>query len=47
MSDTKERLERWRGKGKPIGRDQARRVLADGVEACPYCSPDTALGMPG
>ncbi|MEU6895904.1 DUF6233 domain-containing protein [Streptomyces sp. NPDC046557] len=35
------------GKGKPIDRDQARRMLADGVEPCPYCGPDTALGMPG
>ncbi|MFF1560829.1 DUF6233 domain-containing protein [Streptomyces sp. NPDC058279] len=35
------------GKGKPIGREQARRMLADGVEACPYRGPDTALGMPG
>ncbi|MFJ6722250.1 DUF6233 domain-containing protein [Streptomyces sp. NPDC091259] len=29
----------------PIDRDQARRMLADGAEPCPYCSPDTALGM--
>ncbi|MFJ6722243.1 DUF6233 domain-containing protein [Streptomyces sp. NPDC091259] len=35
------------GKGKPINRDQARRMLAEGVDPCPYCSPDTSLGMPG
>ncbi|THA47107.1 DUF6233 domain-containing protein [Streptomyces sp. A1136] len=35
------------GKGKPINRDQARRMLADGVDPCPYCSPDASLGMPG
>ncbi|MFJ6722679.1 DUF6233 domain-containing protein [Streptomyces sp. NPDC091259] len=35
------------GKGKPIDRDQGRRLLAEGVEACPYCGPDTALGMSG
>ncbi|WP_327280787.1 MULTISPECIES: DUF6233 domain-containing protein [unclassified Streptomyces] len=26
--------------------DQARRALAEGVQACPHCRPDTALGMP-
>ncbi|WP_406368161.1 DUF6233 domain-containing protein [Streptomyces sp. NBC_01546] len=33
------------GNGKPIDRDQARRMLADNVEACPYCNPDNALGL--
>ncbi|MGW3660443.1 DUF6233 domain-containing protein [Streptomyces sp. NPDC005151] len=22
-----------------------RRMLADGVEACPYCNPDNTLGV--
>ncbi|MFE5774002.1 DUF6233 domain-containing protein [Streptomyces sp. NPDC056485] len=26
--------------------DQARRALAEGIQACPHCRPDTALGMP-
>ncbi|MFF4104346.1 DUF6233 domain-containing protein [Streptomyces sp. NPDC001903] len=30
----------------PIGTDQARRALAEGIPACPHCRPDTALGMP-
>ncbi|MGW8782604.1 DUF6233 domain-containing protein [Streptomyces sp. NPDC055796] len=25
--------------------DQARRALAEGVQACPHCRPDAALGM--
>lgn len=26
-------------------RDQARRALAEGVDACPHCRPDTELGV--
>ncbi|MEV2255946.1 DUF6233 domain-containing protein [Streptomyces sp. NPDC050147] len=26
-------------------RDQARRTLAEGVDACPHCRPDTELGV--
>ncbi|MFD6915986.1 DUF6233 domain-containing protein [Streptomyces virginiae] len=33
--------------GKPLGREEARRVLAGGIEPCPYCSPENALGMTG
>ncbi|MFE3556975.1 DUF6233 domain-containing protein [Streptomyces sp. NPDC059193] len=33
--------------GKPLGREEARRMLAEGVEPCPYCSPENALGMTG
>lgn len=33
--------------GKPLGREEARRILAEGVEPCPYCSPENALGMTG
>ncbi|WP_405941647.1 DUF6233 domain-containing protein [Streptomyces sp. NBC_00207] len=29
----------------PADRDGARRALADGVEACTHCRPDTALGV--
>ncbi|GAA3044180.1 hypothetical protein GCM10017562_01340 [Streptomyces roseofulvus] len=30
----------------PLGRDQARAVLAEGkVPACPFCRPDTELGL--
>ncbi|WKD36527.1 DUF6233 domain-containing protein [Streptomyces xanthophaeus] len=29
----------------PADRDTARRALADGVEACTHCRPDTALGV--
>ncbi|WP_405754175.1 DUF6233 domain-containing protein [Streptomyces sp. NBC_00073] len=25
--------------------DEARRALAEGVQACPHCRPDAALGM--
>ncbi|MCX4547188.1 DUF6233 domain-containing protein [Streptomyces sp. NBC_01565] len=31
--------------GKPTGVEQVRRLLADGVEPCPYCNPDNALGI--
>ncbi|MEU0087203.1 DUF6233 domain-containing protein [Streptomyces sp. NPDC006274] len=30
---------------KPISPEQARRTLADGVEACQFCRPDTELGL--
>ncbi|WP_326615183.1 DUF6233 domain-containing protein (plasmid) [Streptomyces scopuliridis] len=33
------------GKGRGCTRDEARRMLTDGVEACPYCNPDVALGL--
>ncbi|MFF1344233.1 DUF6233 domain-containing protein [Streptomyces sp. NPDC058290] len=33
--------------GKPLGREGARRMLAENVDACPYCSPENALGMTG
>ncbi|WP_018528884.1 MULTISPECIES: DUF6233 domain-containing protein [unclassified Streptomyces] len=26
-------------------RDQARQALAAGVDECPHCRPDTALGV--
>ncbi|MFI8360736.1 DUF6233 domain-containing protein [Streptomyces sp. NPDC085612] len=29
----------------PADRDTARRALADGVEACTHCRPDTVLGV--
>ncbi|WP_229378051.1 DUF6233 domain-containing protein [Streptomyces sp. VRA16 Mangrove soil] len=29
------------------GRDQVRQALAASVDACPYCRPDTALGLLG
>ncbi|MEU7551458.1 DUF6233 domain-containing protein [Streptomyces sp. NPDC044571] len=34
-----------RSRCHPAGRDLARRALADGVEACTHCRPDTALGV--
>ncbi|MEU8868758.1 DUF6233 domain-containing protein [Streptomyces umbrinus] len=30
---------------RPIGRDEARRLLASGVRACSHCQPDTALNI--
>lgn len=33
------------GKGPTINRDQALRLLADGVEACAVCRPDVGLGV--
>ncbi|MEU7066870.1 DUF6233 domain-containing protein [Streptomyces sp. NPDC046161] len=30
---------------KPASADLARRALAEGVEACTHCRPDTALGV--
>lgn len=35
------------GRVKPISREQALRALADGVEACQVCRPDTELGWLG
>ncbi|MFD3939899.1 DUF6233 domain-containing protein [Streptomyces sp. NPDC058611] len=31
--------------GKPLGCEEARRMLAEGIEPCPYCSPENPLGM--
>lgn len=31
--------------GGGVGRDQALRAMAEGVQGCPHCRPDTALGM--
>lgn len=33
------------GKGGGLTREQALRAIAEGVGACPYCRPDTALGI--
>lgn len=33
------------GSGPTITRDQALRLLADGVEACAVCRPDVELGV--
>ncbi|MET7357939.1 DUF6233 domain-containing protein [Streptomyces sp. NPDC005562] len=33
--------KRWRG----VPRDQARRALAENVDPCPHCRPDTELGV--
>ncbi|WP_346099736.1 DUF6233 domain-containing protein [Streptomyces olivaceiscleroticus] len=33
------------GKGAGLTREQALHALAQGVGACPYCRPDTALGI--
>ncbi|MFI5987718.1 DUF6233 domain-containing protein [Streptomyces sp. NPDC051555] len=35
------------GSGKPADREQVRRMLAEGTEACPYCGPDNLLGLVG
>ncbi|MFE9359601.1 DUF6233 domain-containing protein [Streptomyces olivaceoviridis] len=32
---------------RPVGPDEARRLLADGTSACSHCRPDTALGIVG
>lgn len=32
---------------RPIDRDQARTLLADGIRACSHCRPDTDLGVLG
>jgi hypothetical protein len=34
-----------RSRCKPASADLARRALAEGVEACTHCRPDTALGV--
>ncbi|MFJ3841963.1 DUF6233 domain-containing protein [Streptomyces sp. NPDC090054] len=34
-----------RSRCKPVDRKAARRTLAEGVQACPHCRPDTALGL--
>ncbi|MFJ4777833.1 DUF6233 domain-containing protein [Streptomyces sp. NPDC088762] len=34
-----------RSRCKPATTDLARRPVADGVQACPACRPDTALGV--
>jgi hypothetical protein len=31
-------------RSKGVQRDQALRALADGVDACPHCRPDSELG---
>ncbi|MFI9569547.1 DUF6233 domain-containing protein [Streptomyces rishiriensis] len=30
---------------RPVGRDEARRLLADGLGACTHCRPDTRLNV--
>ncbi|MFD9794195.1 DUF6233 domain-containing protein [Streptomyces sp. NPDC059070] len=30
---------------RAVDRDTARQALVDGVQACGFCRPDTALGM--
>ncbi|GHH68217.1 hypothetical protein FHS35_009250 [Streptomyces umbrinus] len=30
---------------RPVGRDEARRLLASGVRACSHCQPGTALDI--
>ncbi|MEU9272741.1 DUF6233 domain-containing protein [Streptomyces sp. NPDC048251] len=32
---------------RPLGRDEARRLLADGLRPCTHCRPDTQLDIPG
>ena len=32
-------------KGRPCTREDALRLLADGVDPCPYCRPEVELGM--
>ncbi|MFJ5089956.1 DUF6233 domain-containing protein [Streptomyces sp. NPDC088674] len=34
-------------RSRGIARDQALRALAEGVEACDHCRPDTELGWMG
>lgn len=33
------------GKGRACSRDDARRLLTEGTDACPYCRPDVDLGL--
>ncbi|MET8575615.1 DUF6233 domain-containing protein [Streptomyces sp. NPDC005012] len=37
----------WSGgrRSRAVARDQARRALADGIQPCPQCRPDTELGL--
>ncbi|MEU4878779.1 DUF6233 domain-containing protein, partial [Streptomyces sp. NPDC021608] len=30
---------------RPVDRDEARRLLADGLRACTHCRPDTRLNV--
>ncbi|MBZ3904400.1 hypothetical protein J8M51_22515 [Streptomyces scabiei] len=30
---------------RPVGRDEARRLLASGLRACTHCRPDQHLGI--
>ncbi|MFG2025386.1 DUF6233 domain-containing protein [Streptomyces sp. NPDC048825] len=39
------RLPHGRQYTRPLERDQAVRALADGIEACTHCRPDTELGL--
>ncbi|WP_369214691.1 DUF6233 domain-containing protein [Streptomyces flavofungini] len=32
-------------RSRGVTREQARQALAAGVDACPHCRPDTALGV--
>ncbi|MHB9856707.1 DUF6233 domain-containing protein [Streptomyces sp. YIM S03343] len=32
---------------RPVGQEEARRLLADGTGACTHCRPDTDLGITG
>ncbi|MFD9395201.1 DUF6233 domain-containing protein [Streptomyces sp. NPDC060000] len=32
---------------RPVGRDEARRLLAGGLRPCAHCRPDTQLDIPG
>jgi hypothetical protein len=32
-------------RSRGVARDQALRALADGVDACPHCRPDSELGV--
>ncbi|GHH55714.1 DUF6233 domain-containing protein [Streptomyces candidus] len=34
-------------RGRAVTVDEARRALTDGLNACPACRPDTALGFLG
>ncbi|MFE3995019.1 DUF6233 domain-containing protein [Streptomyces goshikiensis] len=35
------------GKGRPVSRDEARRLLAGGTESCPFCGPAVELQVDG
>ncbi|MER5870535.1 DUF6233 domain-containing protein [Streptomyces sp. NPDC002044] len=35
------------GRGKEADAEQVRRMLAEGIDACPYCSPGNLLGVTG